>query len=354
MAAQHRPAAEQENEPRRLMFIHAHPDDEASKGAATAARYLADGAEVTLVTCTGGEAGDLLNPSAGAERPTDMGIIRALELEASVAAIGFTRNHVLGYTDSGYHMEPADVPDGTFSRTPIDEPARKIAALIRHERPQVVVTYPEDGGYPHPDHIMNHLVTMRGLELAEDPTVDLRGEADGQPGADAAPWRVAKVYASTFVPPERIHRLHHGMLDAGLESPFVEWLEKRKDRDPGPDPDARVWCAEHFTNRDAALTAHVTQIDPNGFWFGVPRELEREHYPFEGYLLMRSDVIVHLPELDLFAGLGLPALPEAVDGTGAAAQPVPVGAGVTAADGQGTVQGTLEQHEAAEDPAATG
>lgn len=300
------------------MFVHAHPDDEASKGAATAARYLDDGAEVTLVTCTGGEAGDLLNPAAGAERPTDMGIIRARELEASVAAIGFTRNHVLGYTDSGYHMDPAEVPDGTFARTPIDEPSAKVAALIRHERPQVVVTYPEDGGYPHPDHIMNHLVTMRGLELAEDPDADLSGVPDGIPGADAAPWRVAKVYASTIFPPERILKLHHGMLDAGLESPFDEWLEKRKDRDPGPDPDARVWCAEHFTNRDAALKAHVTQIDPNGFWFGVPREIERELYPYEGYLLLRSDVIVHPPELDLFAGLGFAALPEAVEDSAAA------------------------------------
>ncbi|MCC5949998.1 MAG: mycothiol conjugate amidase Mca [Nitriliruptoraceae bacterium] len=309
---------------RRLMFVHAHPDDEASKGAATAARYLDDGAEVTLVTCTGGEAGDLLNPSAGDARPDDMGAIRARELEASVAAIGFTRNHVLGYVDSGYHMDPADVPDGTFARTPIDEPSRLVAGLIRRERPQVVVTYPEDGGYPHPDHIMNHLVTVRGLELAEDPEVAL----DDVPGGDAEPWRVPKVYASTAFPPERLRAIHQGLLDAGLESPYTEWLEQRRDeRDPGPDPDTRIWCPEHFERRDAALRAHVTQIDPDGFWFGTPRDLERVLYPYEGYLLLRSDVLVNTPEADLFAGLDLPLLPPApgTDPADADGQATPVG-----------------------------
>jgi mycothiol S-conjugate amidase len=286
---------------RRLMFVHAHPDDEASKGAATAAYYVDDGAEVTLVTCTGGEAGDVLNPSADHATPEEMGGIRARELAAAVAAIGFTRTYGLGYVDSGYHEDPADVPVGTFSRTPLDEPSRTLAGLVRRERPHVVVTYPEDGGYPHPDHIMNHLVTMRALELAEDPNADLRD----QPGGDLPAWRVPKVYASSIFPPERIYALHQGMLDAGLESPFTEWLEKRGDRDPGPDPDARVACPEQFVRRDAALRAHVTQIDPDGFWFGTPRELERELYPYEGYLLLRADVTVSLPEDDLFASLDL-------------------------------------------------
>jgi len=283
--------------PKRLMFVHAHPDDESSKGAATAARYVDAGAEVVLVTCTGGEAGEVLNPSADAVTPEQMGGTRARELEAAVAAIGFTRTYGLGYLDSGYHEDPADVPEGTFARAPLDEVSSVLAGLIRRERPHVVVTYPEDGGYPHPDHIMNHLVTMRGLELAEDPGADL----GGVPGGEGSPWRVAKVYATTTFPPERVHALHDAMVAAGLESPFTEWLD-RADR-KAQQPDTRVHCADFFVRRDAALRAHVTQVDPDGFWFQVPRDLEREHYPYEGYVRLRSAVPTQADERDLFAGL---------------------------------------------------
>jgi mycothiol S-conjugate amidase len=286
---------------RRLLFVHAHPDDEASKGAATAARYVDEGAEVTLVTLTGGEAGEVLNPSADPVTPEDMGDIRAAELAAAVAAIGFTRTYGLGYLDSGYHEDFADVPEGAFARVPVDEAASRLAAIVRRERPQVVVTYPEDGGYPHPDHIMCHTVTMRALELAEDPAAALGDDH----GADAAPWRVPKVYASTIFPTARVLALDAGMREAGLESPFEAWLAKRPDRLDQPDPDALVEVADWFQRRDAALRAHVTQIDPDGFWFQVPRELERERYPYEAYLLLRSDVEVERPEPDLFAGLAV-------------------------------------------------
>lgn len=285
---------------RRLLFVHAHPDDESSKGAATAARYADEGVEVVLVTCTGGDAGDVLNPGAGEIPAERMRETRARELEAAVAAIGFTRTHELGFVDSGYHEDPAEVPTGTFSRVPLDEPAAALAAIVRRERPHVVVTYPEDGGYPHPDHIMNHLVTMRALELAEQPDADLGDHL----GADLAPWRVRKVYATSTFPGERLRALHEAMLAAHGTSPYSEWLEDRPERfeDERP-PDARVRCGEHFARRDAALLAHVSQIDPDGFWFAVPRDLEREHYPYEAYLVLRSDVLVQPTEDDLFAGL---------------------------------------------------
>jgi mycothiol S-conjugate amidase len=287
---------------RRLLFVHAHPDDEASKGAATAARYVDEGAQVTLVTLTGGEAGEVLNPSADPVTPEDMGSIRAAELAASIAAIGFTRTYGLGYRDSGYHEAFDDVPEGTFARTPLDEPSARLAAIVRRERPQVVVTYPEDGGYPHPDHIMCHTVTMRALELAEDADADLPDR-----GGDAATWRVPKVYASTIFPTARVLALDEGMRAAGYDSPFVEWLEKRPGRLDQPDPDALVEVADWFTRRDAALRAHVTQIDPDGFWFQVPREIERERYPYEAYLRLRTDVAVDGTEHDLFAGLDVAA-----------------------------------------------
>jgi mycothiol S-conjugate amidase len=290
---------------RRLLFVHAHPDDESSKGAATAARYVDEGAQVTLVTLTGGEAGEVLNPSADPVSPADMGTIRAAELEAAVAAIGFTRTYGLGYLDSGYHEDFADLPPVCFAREPVDGPASRLAAIVRRERPQVVVTYPEDGGYPHPDHIMCHTVTMRALELAEDPDADLGDER----GADAAPWRVSKVYASTIFPKERVLALDAGMREAGLDSPFAAWLEQRPGRLEQPPPDALVDVADWFGRRDAALRAHVTQIDPDGFWFQVPRELERERFPYEAYVVLRSDVEVERPEPDLFAGLDVQATP---------------------------------------------
>jgi mycothiol S-conjugate amidase len=289
---------------RRLLFVHAHPDDESSKGPATAAHYVDDGAEVVLVTCTGGDAGDVLNPKADPVPPEHMRATRARELQAAVAAIGFTRTHELGYLDSGYHEDPAEVAEGTFSRIPLDEPSSALAALLRRERPHVVVTYPEDGGYPHPDHIMNHLVTMRALELAADPGADLGDHL----GAELAGWRVPKVYATSTFPLERLEALHDAMMAAHGESPYTEWLEGRRDRVPAEVPDARIRCGAHFGRRDAALLAHVSQIDPEGFWFGVPRELEVEHYPFEAYRLLRSDVLVRPIEEDLFAGLDVVAI----------------------------------------------
>lgn len=280
---------------RRLLFVHAHPDDEASKGAATAARYVDEGAEVVLVTCTGGEAGDVLNPSAEVVAPEQMPSVRAAELAAAVEAIGFTRTHGLGYVDSGLPEDPADVPEGTFSRVPLDEPSRDFAELLRKERPQVVVTYPEHGGYPHPDHIMTYLVTMRALDLAEDPEADLPGE----------PWRVPKVYASTVFTAERVYALHEAMIEHQGESPYQRWLERLEERPDPPEPDALIDVGDWLERRDAALRAHVTQVDPNSFWFAIPRDLEREVYPYEGFLLLRTDVPVLPPEDDLFAGLDL-------------------------------------------------
>ena len=281
---------------RRILFVHAHPDDESSKGSATAARYSDEGAAVVLVTCTGGEAGEVLNPSCDPIEPEELPAVRAKELAAAVQIIGFTRVHELGYLDSGYHEDPAGVPEGSFARTPVDEPSSDLAAILRAERPQVVVTYPEDGGYPHPDHIMVHEVTMRALELAEDPAAAIEGD----------PWRVPKVYACTAFPEERVLALHETLLERGEESPFEGWMERRAERHRDEDHleiAAKVDIADWIDRRDAALLAHVTQIDPDGFWFQVSRDLEREVFPYECFLSLRSDVPVEVPEGDLFAGL---------------------------------------------------
>lgn len=287
---------------RRLLFVHAHPDDESSKGAATAARYADEGAEVVLVTCTGGEAGEMLNPSAPVVAAADMPFVRQAELKAAIGIIGFARTHQLGFRDSGFHEDPAAVPEGSFARLDADQPANALARILREERPHVVVTYPEDGGYPHPDHIMCHEVSVRAVELAEQPDL----EADGDTGAP--PWRVPKVYASTAFPAVRVHALHEAMLGRGLDSPFQGWMERRAERQRHEDrEDLHAWLdvAAWFRRRDEALLAHVTQVDPDGLWFAVPRDLEREVFPYECFLRLRSDVAVPDREADLFAGLDL-------------------------------------------------
>ncbi len=274
---------------RRLMFVHAHPDDEASKGAATAARYVDEGAHVTLVTCTDGAAGEVLNPSFPTATLDAVSLtrVRQDELADAVAAIGFHAAHQLGFPDSGWHKDAAAVPPGTFARMDLDEAAEALAGIVRDEQPHVVVTYGEDGGYPHPDHIMTHLVTMRALELA------------------APAWQVAKVYAATSFLRERVVALHEAMLAAGLESPYTEWMETGRKRDVVPH--ARIACADTFPRRDAALLAHASQVDPDGLWFAVPREIERVAYPYEAYELVWSLVVTEVPEDDLFAGLDVAA-----------------------------------------------
>jgi mycothiol S-conjugate amidase len=273
----------------RIMFVHAHPDDESSKGAATAARYVDEGARVTLVTCTDGAAGEVLNASfdTAALDAVGMARVREDELADAVAAIGFQAAYQLGFPDSGWHEDASAVPDGTFARMDLDVAAAALAAVVREERPHVVVTYPENGGYPHPDHIMTHLVTVRALELAE------------------SDWQVAKVYTANTFLRERVVALHEAMLSAGLESPYVDWIESG--RRPDVVPHARIRCADTFPRRDAALHAHRSQVDPDGLWFAVPRDIERDAYPFEAYELLWSLVATEVPEDDLLAGLDIAA-----------------------------------------------
>ena len=273
------------NAARRLLFVHAHPDDESSKAAATAARYVDEGARVTLVTCTDGAAGEVLNPSfpTAVLDAVDMARIRRDELADAVAAIGFHAVHQLGYADSGWHEDASLVPEGTFARMDLDVAAEALAQVLRNERPHVVVTYPENGGYPHPDHIMTHLVSVRAVELA------------------APDWQVAKVYAANTFLRERVLALHEAMLAAGLESPYADWIESG--RRPDIVPHARIHCADTFDRRDAALRAHASQVDPDGMWFAVPRDLERAAYPWEAYEMLWSLVPTVVPEADLFDGL---------------------------------------------------
>ena len=282
----------------RLMTVHAHPDDESSKGAATVARYVAEGHEVMVVTCTGGERGSVLNPAM--ERPeieAEMVAVRRSEMARAAEILGVSHRW-LGFVDSGLPEgdPPPSLPEGCFALVPLETATEALVEVVREFRPHVLVTYDENGGYPHPDHIRCHEVSAAAFDAVGDP--------DRFPGA-GEPWQPLKLYYSHGFSRQRIQLFHDAMLARGLDSPYREWLEKWDPNraDVMERVTTRVECGEYFEVRDAALRAHATQIDPNSRWFAVPLDIQRELWPTEEYELVRSLVDTDLPEDDLFAGV---------------------------------------------------
>ncbi len=300
----------------RLMAVHAHPDDESSKGAATMAKYAAEGVAVLVVTCTGGERGSVLNPKL--DRPEvweNIADIRRAEMAAARAILGVDQTW-LGFVDSGLPEgdPPPPLPEGCFALQPVEVAAERLVRVMREFRPHVVTTYDENGGYPHPDHIMCHKISVAAFEAA--------GDASRYPDA-GEPWQPLKLYYDMSFTRARMLALHKAMLDAGLESPYHDLMERWKSDDSLPDRSdritTRVPCGQYFPVRDDALRAHATQVDPDGGWFRVPLEIQQQAWPTEDYELARS--LVGKPdgiEDDLFAGIRQAA----VDPT---SQPAPAG-----------------------------
>jgi mycothiol S-conjugate amidase len=279
------------------MHVHAHPDDESSKGAASTARYVAEGVQVLVVTCTGGERGSILNPNM--DRPdvlANMATIRRQEMDAARHILGI-RQEWLGFVDSGFpEGDPLPpLPQDCFALQPVEVAVAPLVAVMRRFRPHVVTTYDENGGYPHPDHVMCHTVTVAAFDAAGDP--------QAHPAA-GEPWQPLKLYYHHSFHRERLQALHDEMIRRGLVSPYAERLAEWK---PDPEHDGRVTtrvpCADYFPVRDRALIAHATQIDPEGPWFAVPLDVHQKAWPTEDYELVRSLVDVEQPEDDLFAGL---------------------------------------------------
>ena len=284
----------------RLMTVHAHPDDESSKGAATSARYVREGVDVLVVTCTDGSRGDILNPqlmkdpAVQAEIEANLLEVRRKEMDAAREILG-VRQEWLGFVDSGLPQgDPLPpLPEGCFALQDVEAAAEPLVRLIRQQRPQVIVTYNENGGYPHPDHIMTHKVTIAAFDAAGDP--------EKYPDA-GEPWQPLKLYYDVAWSVARIEAEHQEMLDRGLESPYWELLKERENW-PQREITTRVPVGEYFEIRDAALKAHATQIDPDGPFFRTPNEIRRAVWPTEDFELARSVIDTTLPEDDLFAGV---------------------------------------------------
>jgi mycothiol S-conjugate amidase len=278
-----------------LLTVHAHPDDESSKGAGTVSLYASQGVHTTLVCCTGGEEGDILNPAMDLPEVRErIGEVRREELATAAKIIGYDEVVMLGYRDSGMPDSEANANPEAFANAPLDEAVGRLVEVIRRERPQVVVTYGDDQqGYPHPDHLRVHDITGPALDAAAD--------AGAYP-EHGDPWQVSKLYY-TMWSRARVLAMHEKFLELGLESPFDDDWFKR------PSQEQRITTSvplfgHHADVRGEALKAHATQVDPTSpFWFGLPPEVMREVHPYDDYELARSLVDSTIPEDDLFAGL---------------------------------------------------
>jgi mycothiol S-conjugate amidase len=288
----------------RLMAVHAHPDDESSKGAATMARYVREGAGVLVATMTGGERGDILNPAM--DRPevkASLPAVRREEMARAREILG-VEQRFMGFVDSGLpEGDPKPpLPEGSFAVTPLEVAAKPLVQAVREFRPHVILTYDENGGYPHPDHVMTHKVAVEAFEAAADP--------DRYPGT-GEPWQALKMYYFVTFHQEKYVALHEEMLRRDMDSPYVKIFEEREERlrkraEMGLrdyEITTKVDVADYFEIRDQALLAHATQIDPNSSWFACPIDVQRAAWPTEDYHLARSLVDTELPEDDLFAGV---------------------------------------------------
>jgi mycothiol S-conjugate amidase len=288
----------------RLMAVHAHPDDESSKGAATMARYVREEAAVLVCTMTGGERGDVLNPAM--DRPAvkaNMASIRHEEMARAREILGIEQRF-MGFVDSGLpEGDPKPpLPDGCFALVPLEQAAAPLVKAVREFRPHVIVTYDENGGYPHPDHVKTHEVAAAVFDAAADP--------DRYPEC-GDPWQPLKLYYFASFHAAKYVAFHEEMVRRGMESPytkiFAEWEERARKRAAmgvkEVEITTRVEAADYFEIRDQALLAHATQIDPNGSWFACPLDVQRAVWPTEDYHLARSLVDTELPEDDLFAGV---------------------------------------------------
>ncbi|AWT25755.1 Mycothiol S-conjugate amidase [Corynebacterium provencense] len=280
----------------RLLAVHAHPDDESSKGAATMARYADEGVRVKVLTCTGGERGSILNPRM--DRPgvvEHMHEIRISEMARAAEILG-VEHEWLGYVDSGLpEGDPLPpLPEGCFALADTEEVTAKVVAVYRRFRPHVLVTYDENGGYPHPDHIKTHAVSVRAWELSGDP--DYRPDL-------GEPWTVQKMYYTHGFIRRRFELLARAEEEQGNLT-AASALERWNDvPDIMPRVTTRIDCAPWFSRRDAALRAHATQIDPEGPFFAVSTELQERVWPTEEFELADSRVPTTLPENDLFTGV---------------------------------------------------
>lgn len=270
---------------RRVIFVHAHPDDECIGNGATMARYAAEGVHVTLVTCTRGEEGEVLVPdlaNLAADQDDELGSHREVELSAAMAVLGVEDHRFLGgagrYRDSGMMGLPTNERPDCFWQADLDDAASYLVEILREVRPQALSTYNANGGYGHPDHIQAHRVAMRGVELAADPTYRLElGDA----------WRVAKVYENAL-PRSVMQRGLEAMKAAGTDFFGVDSVDDLPFVDPDETVTTRVDARQFEPAKMRALAEHATQVTVDGPFFALSNGIGQEAFGYEYYRLVHG------------------------------------------------------------------
>lgn len=295
------------DQPRRLLLVHAHPDDETIGTGATMARYAAEGAQVSLVTCTLGEEGEVLVPELAhlaSSAEDGLGQHRIGELAAAMEALRVSDHRWLGgpgrWRDSGMMGTESNTHPGCFWQADTEQATRELVAVIREVRPQVVISYDADGGYGHPDHIQAHRITVAAFEAAADPAYAPElGE----------PWQAAKLYwtaiptsvlwAGVQVMAEQGHTLFEG----------VERIEDLPMGVPDEQVSTEIDARNHLAAKIAAMRAYPTQIAVDGPFFALSNNIGQQAFGIEHYILARGRPGPadgpNGRESDLFAGIDL-------------------------------------------------
>ena len=273
-----------------LMAVHAHPDDEAIGTGGVLARYADEGLRTVLVTCTGGEVGEISDTTLAT--PETLAEVRRKELERACAILRVGRLHLLGYRDSGMMGTPDNAHPASFYQASLEEATARLVSLVRRERPQVLVTYDERGFYGHPDHIRANQITVAAFDAAGDPA---RWPEAG------VPWRPEKLYY-TAVARSAIRNLGRVLNEAGIEAPFGD----------GREPEigiadelitTQVDVSAQVERKRQALMAHATQMGPEVFFAKMPPAVFYRIFGRESFQLVRGRSGASGMEDDLFAGL---------------------------------------------------
>jgi len=287
---------------RRLLLVHAHPDDETIATGATMAKYAAEGAHVALVTCTLGEEGEILVPELShlaADADDALGTHRISELADAMKALGVTDHRFLGgpgrWRDSGMMGLPTNDRADCFWQVDLETAVGEMVRVMREVRPQVVITYNEVGGYGHPDHIQAHRVAVAAFEAAADP--------GRYPDAGPA-WQATKLYY-TALPISLLRMGYEALKEAGEETPFgVSSPEELPFGDPDEIITTRIDARDYLEAKNEAMRAHRTQILVDGPFFALSNRVGQREFGLEHYRLIRgAPPVPGEVEADLFAGL---------------------------------------------------
>ncbi len=280
---------------RTLLAFHAHPDDESSKGAGTVSRYASEGVRCVLVTATGGEAGDVLNPAM--DRPeivSNMKATREAELALAAKIQGYDEVILLGYRDSGMPDSEDNADPRAFCNRDSDEVLEDLVTIVRRVKPDIMLGYDAHEFYPHPDHLRVHEMSALVFGAAADPSqFPHAGEA----------WQIKKLYALMIFTKTKITTIHEAMIERTGSSPYERWMSMMDEREAPVRDVSKIDVTGFVEQARDALRAHRTQIDPDGQWFQVPTELIEEAYPWEDFEMMESTVGWSSDEDDLFAGI---------------------------------------------------